>query len=348
MSCDSFRKWEKCIRPMHLTEVHTIFCILLSRFIPHNVFYQDRGNPDRLLNKSIKQFASRFGSSTIEAESKFIQIIVQMRYLNGSLMSSQQPSFQQRNNSIGQRQKIFTNIRCLADNLMSITQLTQLLISIPIVCMDYGIRFNAFLYSIVQTFCGSISHSLKADSSNSFAILLCHNDYQDFTCSSTSPFPWLWPSNISFINLHRARETITARSHHSTTQLVQPYPSSPITAQSQSTLHTKSTNSMFLISHIPHCSKPYHQRLTRILKNCARRYRSFISTVCAVIQILDSLPTLLILTPRTLKAIRPAQLKQILPASFFRSKLMFKFHKIPWVNSHTHVHYILEELQSSA
>jgi len=78
----------KIYRPMHLTEVHTIYCILVSRYIPHNILYQDRGNFDRLLNKSIKQFTSRFGSSTIKTKGKFIQIIIQMRYLNSSLMSS--------------------------------------------------------------------------------------------------------------------------------------------------------------------------------------------------------------------------------------------------------------------
>ena len=111
-----------------------------------------------------------------------------MRYFNSTLMNSQQPAFQQRNNNVGRRQKIFPNTGgFFTDYIMGITKFMQLIISVPIICANYRVRFNAMLYSIVQTFCRSIKYTFQANSSNTFPILLCRNEHQCIFQSKIDP-----------------------------------------------------------------------------------------------------------------------------------------------------------------
>ena len=84
-----------------------------------------------LLNKTEKEFSSRSRCSAIKAESKFIQIIVQMRGANRSLVCPQQPAFKQRCYDIAFWQQIFTYISLISDYFVSISNKLQSVISIP-------------------------------------------------------------------------------------------------------------------------------------------------------------------------------------------------------------------------
>ena len=231
---------------------------------------------------------------------------------------------------------------------MIIAKFTQSIISIPVICTNCRARLNAVFYSIVETLCRSIGHMFQSYSSNTLPILLCDNDYQCFTGSSTTSFSRFRTTNISFINFDYPRKAITPGANHSTTQLMKPTPSCSIAAQSQCSLQTQSTNALFLVRHIPYRTKPYLQWFTRILKNCTCCYRCLIFTMSAIIQAFSSFPCFLMFTPWATKPIRPSKLKQVLFTCLFRDKPFFELHKISWVVFHTHIYYMLRLLQSSA
>lgn len=112
-----------------------------------NVLARNRINDYSLLDEVIEQLATRTGRSSIKSKHKFVQIVIQMRRTWCTLMCSQQPSFQQGGNTIGQRQQIFTNISRLTNHFMMITNRFQLrkkgnLISLYSLSSFSGISFQ--------------------------------------------------------------------------------------------------------------------------------------------------------------------------------------------------------------
>jgi len=63
-------------------------------------WFQGRG----LLDKAVEQFALAARSAPVEAEGKFVQIILQMLCPDRSLMRSQQPALYERDNLVNTRQ----------------------------------------------------------------------------------------------------------------------------------------------------------------------------------------------------------------------------------------------------
>ena len=249
---------------MHLTQVDTTYCVLSFKSITADIFSHNGINCYSLLNKPIKKLSPGSRTSSVETKSKFIKIIVQMSQMNSSLMSAQQPPFEQRCNSVCQRQKVFAYVRFLSSDVMDIAQGLQLRIAPPIVCSHNRTGFNALLDSRFQAIRRCVLNSSEADSSKPFAILLSCNNHQGFACCSTTTFARPFPSNISFVYLYDSRKTVTPWSHHGMTKFVQPRPSRSAVAKAQNTLQPQGAYSLFLIRDIPNGPKPQLKRFSRI------------------------------------------------------------------------------------
>src|SRR3990167_5444041 len=102
-------------------------------FIATNIMCRNWSDIHRLLDEAVEQQSTRSGCSSIKTKHKFVQIIVQIRGSWRTLMSSLQPTLQQGDNSVSQRQQILTNISCFANNRMLIPRIRQLTITIPII-----------------------------------------------------------------------------------------------------------------------------------------------------------------------------------------------------------------------
>jgi hypothetical protein len=69
--------------------------VVFSAFAAENVSSYNWAEADSLLEESIKKQPTGFRSSPVETERKFIEIVVQVFWADGSLMRSKQPSLQQ-------------------------------------------------------------------------------------------------------------------------------------------------------------------------------------------------------------------------------------------------------------
>ena len=65
-----------------------------------------RGDRHRLLCQTVEELAAGAGSATVETERELIQVVVQMRRTNGSLMSTQQPALQQGGHPMAMGQRV--------------------------------------------------------------------------------------------------------------------------------------------------------------------------------------------------------------------------------------------------
>src|SRR5512139_614559 len=80
--CDTLAK--------NVEELHTLVCGWLDL---HS-----------LLNKPMKKKASGSGGTTVEPKRVFLQVVVEMFIPNGPLVGANEPSFQQRSNTVRARQ----------------------------------------------------------------------------------------------------------------------------------------------------------------------------------------------------------------------------------------------------
>src|SRR3989338_3366806 len=310
---------------IRLTPVHTIYSGRRLLFSSKNLTAFDWLNVDRLLSKAIEQQPTGLRASTIKTKHKFVQIIVQMRGQGFVLMSSYQPSFQQGNYEIGQRQQVFTNISRFSNNRMFITKGCQGGISFPTISTDFALGSNTFFNRRHQAGSRSIFNFMQTDSSRALIFSFNRHKNQRFASSATAPFTRARSSNIGFINLRRADQLIAARTNHSNPQSVKHGPSCFVSFKSKYPLQSQSTNALLLADNLPHSSKPQAQGKASILENGSSRNRN-LKTAMATMEVSPSRsPSLSMAATRTNKSFRPSQLIQIFSTCFFSSKILFKF-----------------------
>lgn len=271
-----------------------------------------------------------------------------MRCLYSPLVSSKKPAFQQRNDSIGQRQKVLSYGRILADHLMSISEPIQAAIPGPVIGANYTARHHHFLHCFAQALSRGIGDATQTNAANSVSILLGCDEHQDLASGPPAPLTRLASANIGFINFHGATEAIPAGADHGATQLMQPGPRGTIASQSQYTLKPQGTNPRLLIGYVPHRLKPKLQRFSGILKNGPCCYRGLKITSGAPIQTPVHGPKPLVTTSRTPKTFGPSHPEKIIDAGLLRSKFFFKSLHGPGIFLHAGEYYILWPRESSA
>ena len=115
---------------MHLTLVNTVSCMLGSYANTFDVLGRYRLNGYRLLHQPIKQHSSRQGGPTIKSKGELIQVVIEIRWPDGSLMSAHKPALGQGSDSVGEWQQVLTDVCFLFDHLMVVSQRFQSPVSV--------------------------------------------------------------------------------------------------------------------------------------------------------------------------------------------------------------------------
>jgi hypothetical protein len=291
-----------------------------------NVSSFHRGHGYSLLNQAEEEFPTGLRSPSIESEGIFIKIIVQMRCTYRSLMSALQPPLQQCRHSIHQRQQVFTYIRRWTDNDVLIVGRGQRCVAEPTVGAYDTPWLDTSLYRRYQTCRRSIGHSTKPNSPDVIAFIFnCYKNQRLTGCTSPS-FSRPFATDINFVNLDSARQAISARSHHGSTKLMEPYPYGFISLEPQNSLESHGADSILLTDYVPNRAKPKLKRFSSILKDGPCRHRGFGLTSCAMVQVATGYPRPVISTTRTSKTFRPSKVDYIFQAHLLGVKPLFKFH----------------------
>ena len=333
---------------MHLTQVYTISCVLCFYVSMLNSRSRQRVNCCGLLYNSIEKLTSRPRFPAVEPKGELVQAIIQVQYTHGSLMRSQQPPFEQRNNSVYQWQQILTNVGLSPDALVGISQALQVAVPTPAIGSHNSAWLDTLLDSSFQTLCRGIEYSAKADSPDAITILLGCDKYQCLPRCTTATLTWLLSTDVRFIDFYHARETVSPRPYHGVAQFVQPRPRGSVTAQAQGPLQAQRADSVFLVRYVPHCPKPQQQWFACVLEDSACRYRSLEVTVLAMVQSSLSLPSVLVLATGTVKTVRPSKSKKVVSTRLIGTKSLFKFQQCSRVIFHARLYHMLGSLESSA
>ena len=249
-----------------MTQVDTISSGLYPSLSAPNVLPFHRGNRYGLLNQAKEQFPTGPRCSSVKSKREFIQIIIQMRYPNSPLMCPLQPPLQQSRHSVHQRQKVSPDISGMTGNDMFITCGGQSFVTTPPVSANDTARFHALLHSWYQALCPCIKYPSKANTTNMVVFIFDCNKNQRLTCCTASPFPWPFTSDISFIYLHRTRQSITARAYHGSAKFMEPYPHCFVPLNPQNSLKSHGTDAILLVNYVPHRPEPQLEGFPRNLE----------------------------------------------------------------------------------
>ena len=262
-----------------------------------------------------------------------------------SLMSTHQPSLQQRGYSVAAWQKIVSHIRILPHRFMNIAKGFQTIVSIPSIGAHDTARYHRLLNDWLQAVGRSIRYPMQPNTVNVLVLYLRRYHNQCLPFSPTTAFPRLLTAKVGLINFNDARESISSGPHHRTPQLVQPRPRRLITTQPQNPLQPLRTGAILLAGHPPDRAKVHGQGQSGSLKDRSSLYRNLIRG-CTFTKSSAGEPRLPSPASRACKPIRPPQGIQILNACRLGSKLMLKFFQGLGILLHALGYYILWLVES--
>ena len=218
---------------------------------------------------------------------------------------------------------------------MLVTRPRQRSVSGPIIRADRTARYYCLAGKTTERLLGSVRNDAHSESPDTLLALVLHGyHHKGLSQRSTASFARFLAAHIGFVHLHRPVQPISTRSHHRTTQFVQPRPSRLVTAQFQDPLDTFGARPILLAHYPPDRTEPNGQRLTRAFKDRTGDQRRFV-LACRASQKPSRAPRFARTTTGTAKAIGPAESGQVLSARILCGKTPIEFSEISGVIIHS-------------
>src|SRR5882724_2801431 len=228
---------------MHFIPLPPIYCGLgLCEGAATDQFLAcDGRQSDCLLQQPVEKHPARARSAPVEPKRELVQVVIQVRRSDCSLVCAQQPSLEQGGDEVDPEQQVISQFDGWLDHFVVVSQNSQPAISRPIVGLNMSARFNGLPHGRLQTGRRSVLYSGQANPPNLSTVGLSRNQNQGLIGRATPPLTRPWPANEGFIDLDHPSQSISIRAHHGPPQLVHPVPGGSITAQTQNPLHAQST-----------------------------------------------------------------------------------------------------------
>ena len=337
--CLNYTMW---VSPWLRSPQYVVVEFLGSSHMLNNILVWNRINGYRILNKSVKKFASIPRSPAIEAKREFIEVVIQMLGTDSTLMSTKYPSFQKRHNAMYQRQKLSSRSAgtFYYSNFMSIPVGFDSAITFPPIGANNATRLNRLYNERKEAFSRGVRDSKHTNPSNCFPFFLSGNCNQGIFKRLAASNSLFKASQVSFVNLNCPQQSISTRSNHGSPDLMEPSPRRFVTSEAEDTFEPKSTCPIFLGYHPPNSSKPNNQRFPCSLKNGSNNHRCLISANGTLVKNFSNRPGFPSTATCATKSIRPAQTKKIFAARLFGGKTCLKLSKCAGIVFHIPIYYM--------
>src|SRR5208283_3218038 len=196
-----------------------------------------------------------------------------MRMLNAALVSSDQPSFEQRGHEVDARHDFVSRIGAIAydADVVPITSRRQPVVATPAVGVDHRPRRHDVPDKRYQGVRRYIFDAPQADTTNAAPALFGRHSDDRLGFGSPPTFTLFRAADIGFVDFDLATEIVSSWTPHRAPQLVQPGPGSFVAAKPQFPLQPERTDPILLAGDEPHRQKPQPQRLACVLQHRAGR-----------------------------------------------------------------------------
>lgn len=268
-----------------------------------------------------------------------------MLLMDSSLVSAQQPSFQQGYHPM------HTGKETLPFSLAALQSLVVHIVCQPqvrleSVCSHGATWLNRVGNETVKTFLSQVRNVPQPNAADTLSTFLGGNDDYRLVIRQPSHKTFFLTAPVGFVHLNRSPQAIPTRTNHGSPQLMEPCPSGHIAPKPKRMLKTHRARTIFLAGNVPDSPEPHSQRLPRVLKNrscCRRRLKAASPTDQTSSR---SHPVSGSPTTRADKPFGPPNLNQIFPAGILSRKPFFKFQDRARVVFHTRIKYIISQVES--
>src|SRR5437870_5629995 len=207
-------------------------------------------------------------------------------------------------------------------------------ISFPAIRVNRTARLDRLRDEGLQAGSRGIPDPTQSDASDTLPLFLASHSNQNLCFRPATASPLLQSAQVCLVHFHPTAEAVTARSHHSSPQFVQPSPGGDIAAQAQNPLQPQGTGSVLLGGHPPHGPEPHGQRFPCILEDRTSRQRRLVLTASADEQIALGRPSRRPAAAWTNETFWPTKLEQVVPTRLLRPKSGLQFGQRGWVVLH--------------
>src|ERR1019366_3149461 len=230
-----------------------------------HVSIRHRRGYHRLLKQAVEQQTARAGSTAVEAEYEFVQVMVELRRLHGPMVSTQYPTLDQRGDPMHSRHRDVCRYGATQyhHRFMRVAMVSQVAVSRRAIGTHTGTRLDDLFHEGQQMLLGTLMDALQADTSEAFRI-------EDFdghghqrlggialsSCGGSWGLP-IRDGNVGFVNLDAAMQMLAPRPHHGATQAMEHRPRRLVTVEPQHALQPQRTDALLLIGHVPSCGQPH-------------------------------------------------------------------------------------------
>jgi len=308
-----------------------------------------------MLDESIEQQPSGSGASSVESESVFIEVVIEMLVTDSPLMSTQKPTFEQRSYTMRPWQRHVSGIFTAGEqnHIPCVAVLLDAVVTGPTVGADNGARFDRIADERRQTGGRHVQHAAKPHSPESLWRMDLDSDSDDCLLVRFTPTnAGFVAADIRLIYFYGTTETISSGTNHGAPHLMEPSPCGLVASEPDSTLETERIPTEFLVRHVPHRLEPSTKRLACAFENRSRRDGSLATARSAEHLLPRSHPGLISAASRATKPIGPSNPLKIGDTRGVRGKPLVEFlerswviHACHWMWSKVAHHYILYQLE---
>ena len=161
----------------------------------------------------------------------------------------------------------------------------------PAISLDEGPGFDHIANEAGQVVSGNSGDMAQTNSSEPMRFHLYRNGHDSLGNRVSPMHTSLRSPKIAFIHLHRANQSVSARTHHGPSKFVEPGPRGDVTAQAKDSLQSESIRPVFLTCQFPHGMEPQAQGLPGPLKNRSSGHRDLAAAQGAEEQVPGGMPS---------------------------------------------------------
>jgi len=237
----------------------------------------------RLLKQPEEKKAASLRAAAIESEGELVEIIFEMRGVDGTMVDAQPPPIKEAGHAMDAWHDDVSGVATGGNGfrLVVVALFCQAAVGRPAIGSDRCAGCYRSLNKWNQALRGRILDAPHPDAAGTAASDF-RGDHDDRLGFRLSPHnAGFSAAYIGFIHLDISTQNVTPWPHHGAPQLMEPSPGRLIATQTKNALYAKRTDPVFLVGHVPHRLEPQPQWLSSALEDRSCRCRCLTLTPAA-------------------------------------------------------------------
>ena len=287
-----------------------------------------------LFDDSVEKHAACVRCPSVESERELIQIVGKVLLTDSSLQGTQQPSLEERSDSVHCRHLDMSRGRGSRKHRYFVLESegSQSSIRRPTVRSDDAPRLHHILDEVLKNRPRQIGDVSETDPPHAYVLEFDSDGNDGFLDSLAASHAGFFSTHVTLVDLDTSRKSLSPRTHHRPSKFMKPRPSSCIALQPEHSLETERVGPVLLACDLPHRPKPNTQRLPSTLEDSTSCQPGLGSAVTTQQDISSGTPWDTALATCTAdESIGPPHTLQVKATVFLAGKELVELDNISWI-----------------